>query len=178
MKTIRLVLLGLGLVLLGYLVSEVGSEAVVAPFHALSWRLLPLLVFPFGLIAALHALGWQFPFRAIVANVPTYRGFLTLTPEATPFDGLLDVLAVPPLGKRALAALLLAFLFHLPRRWQGVVCRRASRVSVWPRGEAAEEVGVMPRALPVLVPLACARHLEPAAGEVAPGLPREGRAFA
>lgn len=38
----------------------------------------------------------------IVANVPTYRGFLTLTPEATLFDGLLDVLVVPPLGKQAL----------------------------------------------------------------------------
>lgn len=89
---------------------------------------------------------------AIVANVPTYRGFLTLAPEATPFDGLLDVVVVPPCRKRALLSLLLAFLFHLPWRWQGVCSRRVSRVSITPREAPAVKLGVLPRALPVLVP--------------------------
>src|SRR5439155_10768354 len=35
-----------------------------------------------------------------VANVPTYRGVLELTPDATPVDGLLDVVIVPRMPKR------------------------------------------------------------------------------
>lgn len=112
---------------------------------------------------------------AIVANVPTYRGFLTLAPEATPFDGLLDVVVVPPRRKPALVSLLLAFLFHLPWRWQGVCVRRVSRVSVEPREGPAVEIGVVPRALPVLGPPARGRQPEHGPGELALGVSRGGR---
>lgn len=89
---------------------------------------------------------------AIVANVSTYRGFLPLTPMATPFDGLLDVFVVPPMGKRALVSVLLAFLFQLPGRWHRVLYQQGKRVSLTARGDEAEELSVLPRALPVLTP--------------------------
>ncbi|MBI4610036.1 MAG: hypothetical protein HY726_13625 [Candidatus Rokubacteria bacterium] len=89
---------------------------------------------------------------AIVANVPTYRGFLTFTPTTTPFDGLLDAFVVPPMTKRALVSLLLAFLFRLPGRWQRVSYRRGKRVSLTVRGHRAEELGVLPSSLPILTP--------------------------
>ncbi|MFQ5899162.1 MAG: diacylglycerol/lipid kinase family protein [Candidatus Methylomirabilia bacterium] len=89
---------------------------------------------------------------AIVANVPTYAGFLSLTPTATPLDGLLDVFVVPPMAKRALVSLLLAFLFRLPGRWQGVCYRQGKRVSVTTPAEEAEQLGVLPRVLPILTP--------------------------
>lgn len=94
---------------------------------------------------------------AIVANVPTYRGFLALTPQATPFDGLLDVCVVPHMPKPALVSLLLAFLMHLPHRWRKVVYRQGRRVAVTIQGGPEVAITVLPRALPVLVPAAGAR---------------------
>lgn len=86
----------------------------------------------------------------IVANVPTYRGFLTLTPAATPFDGLLDVFVMPPMKKHDLVLLLFAFLLHLPHRWDGVLYRQARRVSLEARGKAVKHLTVLPQALPIL----------------------------
>jgi len=38
-----------------------------------------------------------------VANVETYRGFLSLTPTASPIDGMFDVFVIPRVGKLRLA---------------------------------------------------------------------------
>lgn len=62
MRGFRFVLLALGLAFLGYLIAEVGPERILASVEALSWRLLVLLVFPFGAIATLHAVAWRFAF--------------------------------------------------------------------------------------------------------------------
>jgi diacylglycerol kinase family enzyme len=96
----------------------------------------------------------------VVANVPTHRGFLPLTPAASPFDGLLDVFAVPAMPKPQLIALLLAFLARAPGRWRQVRSRRAARVRVTTDGGARHDLCVLPRAVPVL--------LLPAAGSVSP----------
>ena len=89
---------------------------------------------------------------AIVANVPTYRGYLPLTPAANPFDGLLDVLIVPRRSNLAIIAILLGFLLHHPGRWRHVQRLRGADVSVTASGEPAEMLRVLPAALPVLVP--------------------------
>lgn len=68
MKAIRFVLLALGFAFLGYLVAEVGPERIVASVRVLSWRLLLLLVFPYGAIAILRAVAWRFAFSR--AEVP------------------------------------------------------------------------------------------------------------
>jgi diacylglycerol kinase (ATP) len=87
----------------------------------------------------------------VVANVPTYRGFLPLTPTASPYDGFLDVLVVPPMTKTRLIALMFAFLVQAPGRWRHVRCRRASRVRVFGPGAATHELCVLPAAVPVLL---------------------------
>jgi diacylglycerol kinase (ATP) len=85
-----------------------------------------------------------------VANVETYRGFLALTPTASPIDGLFDVFVVPRVGKASLLWRLLRLMFRLPRRWRGVALYRGRRVTVttpWRR----DELVVRRRALPLLV---------------------------
>ncbi len=98
----------------------------------------------------------------VVANVPTSRGFLPLTPAASPFDGLLDVVAVPAMPKPRLAALLLALRLRAPARWGDVRYRRAARVRVTTAGRVQHDLCVLPSAVPVL--------LLPAAGSLSPRL--------
>ena len=86
-----------------------------------------------------------------VANVETYRGFLALTPTASPIDGLFDVFLIPRVSKLGLLRRLLFLMFRLPGRWRGVTVYRGQRVTVttpWRR----EELQVRRRALPLLVP--------------------------
>ncbi len=86
-----------------------------------------------------------------VANVETYRGFLALTPTASPIDGLLDVFVVPRVSKTGLLLRLVRLMLRLPGRWRGVTLYRGRRVTVttpWRR----EELAVRRRALPLLVP--------------------------
>jgi diacylglycerol kinase (ATP) len=86
-----------------------------------------------------------------VANVETYRGFLALTPTASPIDGLFDVFLVPRVSKAGLLLRLVRLMFRLPGRWRGVSLYRGRRVTVttpWRR----ETLTVRRRALPLLVP--------------------------
>jgi diacylglycerol kinase family enzyme len=96
----------------------------------------------------------------VVANVPTYRGFLPLIPAASPVDGLLDVFAIPAMSKVRLVALLLAFLAHAPGRWRNVRCRRAARVRVRTSDGVQHDLTVLPGAVPILLPPR-ARSLQP-----------------
>jgi diacylglycerol kinase (ATP) len=85
-----------------------------------------------------------------VANVETYHGFLTLTPAASPIDGLFDVFVIPRASKLGVLCRLLALMFRLPGRWRGVVVYRGRRVVVttpWRR----EVLTVARRALPLRV---------------------------
>jgi diacylglycerol kinase (ATP) len=86
-----------------------------------------------------------------VANVETYRGFLPLTPTASPIDGLFDVFVVPRVSTPGLLRRLLFIMLRLPGRWRGVVLYRGRRVRVTtPR--CREDLAVRRRALPLLVP--------------------------
>src|SRR4029453_16895820 len=51
-----------------------------------------------------------------VANVETYRGFLSLTPTASPVDGLFDVFIVPCATKLKVGARLLRLMLKIPGR--------------------------------------------------------------
>ena len=86
-----------------------------------------------------------------VANVETYRGFLTLTPTASPIDGLFDVCVIPRVRAAVLLFRLLRVMLRLPGRWRGVAVYRGRRVAVTtPRRR--EDLEVRRRALPLLVP--------------------------
>jgi diacylglycerol kinase (ATP) len=85
-----------------------------------------------------------------VANVETYRGFLSLTPAASPIDGRFDVAIMGRTSKAALIARLIKLLLRLPRP-SGLTVHRGRRVVVTtPRRR--EELTVSRRALPLLVP--------------------------
>jgi diacylglycerol kinase (ATP) len=91
-----------------------------------------------------------------VANVETYRGYLSLTPGASPMDGLFDVFVIPRTTMLGVWARLLKFGFGMRHRWKGVMLRRGRRVKVTVDGRGPDELTVRPRALPLLVPAASA----------------------
>ena len=64
-----------------------------------------------------------------VANVETYRDFLSLTPAASPIDGRLDVFVIPRTSKWGLARRLLRLKLRLPGRWDGR--RRSTAGARW-----------------------------------------------
>jgi diacylglycerol kinase (ATP) len=86
-----------------------------------------------------------------VANVETYRGFLSLTPKASPIDGRFDVLVIPRTSKARLFVRLLKIMLRLPRRWKGVTLYRGRHVVVTADGQR-EELRTARRVLPLLVP--------------------------
>jgi diacylglycerol kinase (ATP) len=86
-----------------------------------------------------------------IANVETYRGFLSLTPEASPIDGLLDVFIVPRTTRLRLAALLVRLMLKTPGRSDDAVLLRARRVAVTVKGRR-EEMRALRGVLPLVVP--------------------------
>ena len=63
MRLVRLGLLVCGAALFVWLIATIGPGAVVRAFVDLSWRLLVVLLFPFGLTTLLDTLGWRYAFR-------------------------------------------------------------------------------------------------------------------
>ena len=87
-----------------------------------------------------------------VANVETYGGFLSLTPTASPIDGLFDIFIVRRTSRLGLNVRLLLLLLKAPGRWKGVVLCRGRRVVVTVNERRREELRTVRRALPLLVP--------------------------
>ena len=86
-----------------------------------------------------------------VANVETYRGFLSLTPMASPIDGLFDVFVIPGAPKLRVWTRLFKILCGLPGRWDGVGLCRGRHVRVTVDGGPPDELAVRRRAFPLLV---------------------------
>ena len=90
MRLVRLGLLVCGAALFVWLLATIGPGAVVQAFADLSWRLLIILVFPFGLTTLLDTLGWRYafrrdtvPFRALLASRLAGEAFNLTTPTAS-----------------------------------------------------------------------------------------------
>ena len=60
MRLLRLGLLLAGAALFVWLVVSIGPGAVMQAFRDLSWCLLVILVFPFGMTTLLDTLGWRY----------------------------------------------------------------------------------------------------------------------
>ena len=86
-----------------------------------------------------------------VANVEAYGGFLSLTPAASPTDGLLDIFVLPRTSPMTLWSRLLRRLLRLPTAPADALLVRGRRVAVV-NGAVRDEIEVLPRALPLLVP--------------------------
>jgi diacylglycerol kinase family enzyme len=85
-----------------------------------------------------------------VANVETYRGFLSLTPTASPIDGVLDIFAIPGGSKLRVWTRIFKLLLRLPGRWSGVILCHGRNVRVTANGRT-DELTLRRRALPLLV---------------------------
>jgi diacylglycerol kinase (ATP) len=99
-----------------------------------------------------------------VANVETYRGFLSLTPTASPTDGLFDVFIVPRTTRLRLAALLIGLMLNVKGRRDDARICQGRRVTVTVNGRRREQLRVAPGALPVLVPAGRTDSLAPLTG--------------
>ena len=86
-----------------------------------------------------------------VANVETYRGYLSLTPTASPIDGLFDVFAISSRSRLVLWMRVLRLLVGWRRGVNDVGFGRGRRVRVTVDGQPPEELVVKRRALPLLV---------------------------
>lgn len=90
MKVVRWALLALGATLLGWLILQIGPGTLLASIQTLSWRILLVLVFPFGLVSILDTLGWRFAFQRDRASFLTLysvrlagEAFNIMTPTAS-----------------------------------------------------------------------------------------------
>ena len=86
------------------------------------------------------------------ANVETFRGFLSLTPTASPVDGLLDLYVLPRTSPARIWLTLLKLWLRVPGRWTGQLLRRGRWVRVSERGRVREELLVLRRGLRLLLP--------------------------
>jgi diacylglycerol kinase family enzyme len=86
-----------------------------------------------------------------VANVETYRGYLSLTPTASPIDGLFDVFAISSRSRLVLWMRVLRLLVGWRRGVNDIAFGRGRRVRVTVDEQAPEELVVNRRALPLLV---------------------------
>ncbi len=86
-----------------------------------------------------------------VSNVPTYGGWLKLTPAASPIDGLFDVFIMRGRSKREILSKLLKRHLRLPAADAGTFVRCGRRVSVATAHGRADKLVVAPRSLTVVV---------------------------
>jgi len=94
-----------------------------------------------------------------VANVETYRDLLSLTPAASPFDGRLDVFAIPRTSKLGLTWRLLKLKLRLPGRWKAVALYRGREVVVI-GAHGHDTLRVARRVLPLLLPPGAVEQLK------------------
>jgi len=108
-----------------------------------------------------------------VANVETYRGYLSLTPAASPIDGLFDVFAVSARSRLRLWMRVLALFLGGSRKADGVTFERGQRVRVTVMGQPPEELSVCRGALPLLVLPQSVAELQARQGEAETRLAQE-----
>jgi uncharacterized protein (TIRG00374 family) len=101
MSALRALLLVGGVLLLGFLVSRVGMDALTATLGRLSWWELVLICLPYALIMAVDTLGWRFAFTS---QPPPY---LRLLAARTAGEALNVVTAVGSVGGEAVKVWLL-----------------------------------------------------------------------
>ena len=99
--------------------------------------------------------GHAIPGRAglvTIANVETYRGFLSLTPAASPVDGVFDVCVIPRTTPARTLTQLIKVMLDLPGSRDGIALYRGRHVRVRVNRRKPEDVRILAGVLPLLVP--------------------------
>jgi uncharacterized membrane protein YbhN (UPF0104 family) len=83
----RAALIACGAALFAFLIISIGPATVVASFRLLSWRLVPLIVFPCIVLKTFDALAWRFafpgepvPLRSLLASLLAGQAVASTTP--------------------------------------------------------------------------------------------------
>ncbi|HKC98164.1 MAG TPA: diacylglycerol kinase family protein [Methylomirabilota bacterium] len=87
-----------------------------------------------------------------IANVETYRGFLSLTPGASPLDGVFDVCVIPRTTPARTLTQLIKVMLDLPGARDGIGLYNGRHVRVRVNRRRPEDVRILPGVLPLLVP--------------------------
>src|SRR5215470_16315476 len=95
-----------------------------------------------------------------VANVETYRDYLSLTPTASPVDGVFDVFVIVSPSRFRLWLRVFRLLLTRSRQAEGMMLARGRQVRVTVEGQLPEDLTVLRRALPLLVLPESMRELE------------------
>jgi diacylglycerol kinase family enzyme len=104
--------------------------------------------------------GHPIPGRAAlvtIANVETYRGFLSLTPAASPVDGMFDVCVIPSTSLASVLTQLVKLMLDAPGCRDEVNVYRGRNVRVIRR--VPQSVRIRAGALPLLVPVGSLERL-------------------
>jgi diacylglycerol kinase family enzyme len=92
-----------------------------------------------------------------IANVETYRGFLSLTPAASPIDGLFDVCVISRTTRAGVLGQLVKLMLGAPGWRDKIAVYRGRNVRVIRR--APQNVRIRGEALPLLVPVGSLERL-------------------
>ena len=87
-----------------------------------------------------------------IANVETYRGFLSLTPGASPADGVFDVCVIPRTTPARILGQLIKVMIDLPGCRDEIGLYRGRHVRVRVNRRKPEDVRILAGVLPLLVP--------------------------
>jgi diacylglycerol kinase (ATP) len=87
-----------------------------------------------------------------IANVETYRGFLSLTPAASPVDGVFDVCVIPRTTPTRILTQLIKVMLDLPGSRDGIALYRGRHVRVRVNRRKPENIRILAGVLPLLVP--------------------------
>src|SRR4030095_11606887 len=87
-----------------------------------------------------------------ISNVETYRGFLSLTPTASPVDGFLDVCVIPRTPPARILGQLVKVVLGVPGRRDEISLYRGRHIRVRVNRRRPEDVRVLESAVPMLVP--------------------------
>jgi diacylglycerol kinase (ATP) len=95
-----------------------------------------------------------------IANVETYRGFLSLTPAASPVDGFLDVCVIARTTPARVLAQLIKVMLDVPGARDEISVYRGRHIRVRVNRRRPEDVRVRVGVLPLLVPVGSLDRLQ------------------
>ena len=87
-----------------------------------------------------------------IANVETYRGFLSLTPAASPADGVFDVCVIPRTTPARILAQLIKVMLDVPGCRDELDLYRGRHVRVRVNRRKPQDVRILDGALALLIP--------------------------
>src|SRR5262249_33959458 len=95
-----------------------------------------------------------------IADVETYGGFLSLTPGASPVDGVFDVCVIPRTTRARMLAQLIKVMLDVPGSRDEIGLYRGRHVRVRVNRRKPEDVRILEGALPLRIPAGSLERLQ------------------